>query len=709
MFEIKRGKPDPLGVTLTNGGANFSIFSRNATTVYLYVFDNFYDTNPIFEYEFDNISNRTGDTWHVWVKDVNVGTYYGYRIDGPYSPENGHRFNVKKFLIDPYAKAVTSSFQLDMRNDAIYGYNKYSEYSDLSFNNKDSLPAMPKGIIIDDDEFDWGNEKRPCLDPRDRIIYEVHVRGFTKNPNSKVKNPGTFEGFLEKLDHLKELGINSVELLPVFAFNPESVTNKNPITGERLYDYWGYNPLSFFALASQYTNTLGLKDQIDSFKNFVKELHSHGFEIILDVVYNHTGEGNELGPTVNFRGIDNSIYYMLDDINPRYYKNYSGCGNTLNCNHPIAKRLIIDSLRHWYVDMHVDGFRFDLAAILGRAPNGKWIGDLSLLNDISKDRILSKAHLIAEGWDAAGGYFIGDFPVGWSEWNGKFRDTVRIMVKGKNNVIADLATRIAGSSDLYGNGRKPYNSINFITCHDGFTLWDLVSYNKKHNEANGLNNKDGSNDNHSFNCGIEGETNNPRVIKARKKMIRNFITLLMISQGTPMILAGDEFGNTQFGNNNPYCQDNEISWIDWSLKEKNFDMFTYFKKMTDFRKKHYALRRKHFFEGSDHSDNSLKDINWYSRDGSSKNWSDGEKTLSFIVDGHRQEIGWDHDDDNIFVLINFEDIELPFSLPEFYKSKWKMISDTNVGFFDSPIIIEHNVIYLSPKSIVVMVSENGRT
>jgi isoamylase len=706
MYEIKNGKPDPLGTTIINGGTNFSIFSKNATRAYLYIFKNFYDTKPLIEFEFDSILNRTGDTWHVWIKDIKEGYFYGYRFDGPYSPEiDGSRFNIKKFLIDPYAKAVTSSFELDMNDYSIYGYDKYSEYLDLSFNNIDSLSSMPKGIIINDDSFDWENDKRPNLDPRDRIIYEVHVRGFTKNKNSKVSNPGTFEGFLEKLNHLKELGITSVELLPVFAFNPQSITNLNPLTKERLFDYWGYNPLSFFSVAGQYTSGLGLEDQINSFKRFVKQLHKNNFEVILDVVYNHTGEGNELGPTVNFRGIDNSIYYMLEN-NPRYYKNYSGCGNTLNCNHPIVKRLIIDSLRYWYVDMHVDGFRFDLAAILGRAPNGNWVGDLSLLNDIANDRILSKAHLIAEGWDAAGGYFIGEFPKGWSEWNGKFRDTIRIMVKGEHNLISDLATRMSGSSDLYGNGRKPYNSINFITCHDGFTLWDLVSYEKKHNEANGLNNTDGSNDNHSFNCGFEGETDNIDIINLRKKMVRNFITILMLSQGTPMILSGDEFLNTQFGNNNAYCQDNEISWIDWSLKEKNKDIFQYFKKMIDFRKNHCALRRKHFFEGQDHSNNSLKDINWYSRDGNVKNWSDGEKTLSFIIDGHRKEIGWDYDDDNILVIMNFENLELPFIVPEHESQKWYLVLDTSVGFADNKLI-ESNALYVSPKSILILVSRNG--
>ncbi len=703
MFDIYRGRPDPLGATIKNGGVNFAIFSKNAINVYLYVFENFYDVKPILQYEFDPKINRTGDTWHVYVKGLKNGYFYGYRLDGPYSPEiNGNRFNVKKFLIDPYAKAVTESFELDMNDTSIYGYNKYSDYLDLSFNTQDSLQSMPKGIIINDELFDWENDKRPFIDPRDRIIYEVHVRGFTKNPNSNVEYAGTFEGLLEKLDHIKELGVTSIELLPIFAFNPSSITNFNPLNGERLFDYWGYNPLSFFALASQYTSSLGLEDQINSFKNFVKTLHRENFEIILDVVYNHTGEGNELGPTLSFRGIDNAIYYMLDD-NPRYYKNYSGCGNTLNCNHPIVKRLIIDSLRYWYVDMHVDGFRFDLAAILGRAPNGRWVGDLSLLNDIANDRILSKAHLIAEGWDASGGYFIGEFPKGWSEWNGKFRDTVRRAVKGKENVIADLATRIAGSSDLYGKDRKPYNSINFITCHDGFTLWDLVSYANKHNEANGLNNTDGSNDNISFNCGVEGETDNEIIINERRKMVRNFITILMISQGTPMILSGDEFLNTQFGNNNPYCQDNEISWIDWDLKDKNKDIFEYFKKMIAFRKNHCALRRKHFFEGHDHSNNSLKDINWYSRDGAEKNWQDGEKTLSFVIDGHRQEIGWDHDDNNILVLINFEDIELPFIIPYFKNNKWTMVLDTNVGFFTTPKIMDHKIAYLSPKSIIVMV------
>ncbi|MDN5341507.1 glycogen debranching protein GlgX [Oceanotoga sp. DSM 15011] len=704
-FIVKRGYPTP-GATVDSEGVNFSIFTRNGTKVTLELYENFYDEEPIFKYDLQKIKNKTGDVWHIYVKGAKHNMFYGWRIDGVYDPESGHRFNYNKLLIDPYARAISST--LDFSDDYIYGYSKDSKYKDLSFSKKNSAISNCKSIIIDESIYDWGEDRKPDIKMRDTIIYEMHVRLFTINANSEVDNRGTFDGIIQKLEHLKELGITSIELMPVFEFSPNSNTNINPLNGEALKDIWGYNPLSFFAVSGNYSYGVKLGEQVFQFKDFVKILHKNNFEIILDVVYNHTGEGSELGPTLSFRGVDNSIYYILDN-NRRFYANYSGTGNTLNCSHSVVKQMILDSLRYWVTEMHVDGFRFDLAAILGRDSKGNWIGDLSLLKDIADDPILSGTKLIAEGWDAAGGYYVGEFPTGWAEWNGKFRDTVRRFVRGDNGQVGDLATRIAGSPDLFQkSGRHPWSSVNFITAHDGFTLWDLVSYNRKHNHMNGENNMDGANDNYSYNHGVEGYTDDLNIISLRKQQIKNFIVILMLSQGVPMILMGDEFCRTQYGNNNTYCQDNNISWVDWSFKDKNYDIFDFYRKMIKFRKNYSSLRRKHFFTGKDLKGDGFADITWHGIEPYKPDFGFYSHSLAFMINGEEYISKDGNINDDIYVALNSYNEPLKFTLPRLNNKNWYLIVDTSRShpndFLVSPEYIENDYT-LQPNSSVIMIGK----
>ncbi|WP_126992719.1 glycogen debranching protein GlgX [Thermosipho globiformans] len=702
-LKTKRGYPR-LGATPDDTGVNFAVFSRHAEKVVLELYQNYYDATPSHRFELDPNYNKTGDIWHIYVYGVGHGQYYGWRVYGPYDPENGKRFNHHKLLVDPYAKAISSSFDWD--SSSAYGYDINSPLKDLSFSKEDSAISPTKSIVIDDSKYDWQGDKQLHIPWEDTIIYEMHVRLFTINPTSKVKFPGTFLGIIEKLDHLKELGVTTIELMPIFEFNVNSIDRINPITGERLKDIWGYNPLGFFAVTGNYSVGLKLGEQVFLFKDFVKELHKNGFEVILDVVYNHTGEGNELGPTLNFRGFDNEIYYMLDPNNKRYYLNYSGCGNTLNCNHPVVKELIIDSLRYWATEMHVDGFRFDLAAVLGRTPDGRWIGDFSLLKDIAEDPILHGLKLIAEGWDAAGGYFLGEFPEGWAEWNGQYRDTVRKFVRGDEGVLVELAKRITGSQDLYGK-KRPHASINFITCHDGFTMRDLVSYNYKHNEENGENNRDGADENFSYNYGVEGETDDPKINEIRKRQVKNFITILMVSHGTPMILMGDEIYRTQYGNNNAYCQDNEKTWLDWTLKEKHQDIFRFFKKMIEFRKKHHALRRKHFFTGRDLTGDGIADISWHGIKPFQPDWGYHSHSIAFMISGSDFLCKDAKEDNDIFVILNQWREPLTFTLPILHGKTWYRVVDTAkpspYDFLDSPKQVGF-VYTAEPRSSVVLIS-----
>ncbi len=674
-FLTKRGKPYPFGATVKEDGVNFALFSHNATGVELLLFDSPEDKVPSHKFLLNPEENKTGAVWHIFISGLTHGQLYGYRVDGLYDPRRGHIFNKYKMLSDPYTKAVAGKYNWD--NEAALAYEKDSPQKNLSFNKKDNIPFTVKSVVIDDNLFDWTGDRTLKYDLEDSIIYEMHVRGFTFHPSSGTENPGTFKGIIEKIPYLKELGITAIELMPIHDFNPDENIKHNPVTGERLKNYWGYSPLSFFAPANWYSCNCRQGEQVEDFKEMVKACHRAGIEVILDVVYNHTGEGSMDGPICNFRGLDNSIYYMFD--HNYNYKNYSGCGNTFNCNHPAVKQLLLESLRYWVAEMHVDGFRFDLATILGRDRGGKWIGPYSILTDIREDPLLSEIKLIAEGWDAGGLYMVGQFPPGWAEWNGKYRDDVRRFMKGDPDLTGILATRIAGSSDLYGRGRNPFHSINFITCHDGFTLRDLVSYNYKHNYENGEDNYDGANDNFSWNCGTEGETKEAEILEMRIRQIKNYITILMLSQGTPMIFSGDEMFKTHMGNNNAYCQDTPLNWLDWKYLKENREIFRYFKEIIAFRKAHPALRRKEFFTGLDHDRDGIGDITWHGIKPYEPDWSFHSHSLAFMIDGCKEESGQEEDDNNIYMAINSYWKELKFELPDAGKGKsWYRVVDTHL-------------------------------
>lgn len=664
------------GAVVMGNGVNFGVYARHAEEMSLEIYREASDETPMYTYDLDRSYNRTGDTWHIYIEGLKPGYYYGWRAHGPYDLREGHRYDRGKLLLDPYAMVITP---------------------------KVSGKIPRKGVILDTSNFHIGKEFRPERGFEDSVIYEMHVRLFTMNPNSQVEERGTYRGLMEKIDHLKDLGVTAVELLPVFEFDETDILGVNPLTGERLKNVWGYNPIGFYAPTSNYMSgdkELGavVGEQVLQFKELVMALHEADIEVILDVVFNHTGEGNEKGPTLSFKGLDNRVYYMLEE-NKMYYANYSGTGNTLNCSHAVVKELIIDCLRYWYGKMDVDGFRFDLAAILGRDSEGRWIGDVSILKDIAQDSILSGAKLIAEGWDAAGGYFLGSFPKGWAEWNGKFRDTVRKFIKGDPGQVSDLATRIVGSPDLFSNRRDPSHSINFVTAHDGFTMWDLVSYNEKQNHANGERNMDGEVHNNSWNHGIEGETEDKEVIRLRKQQIKNFIVILMISQGVPMILMGDEMGKTQRGNNNAYCQDNDLNWLDWSRMDANRDIYDFMKRMIAFRKENPSLKRKHFFTGID----SGGDISWHGIGAGKPDWSRDSKSLAFMIRGSR---GNENSERDIYVVLNAYHADLEFQLPKVEGKRWYRVVDTGSqdDFLDIPVSVESKGYIVKARSSIVLIS-----
>lgn len=704
----KRGRAYPLGATVKRDSVNFAIFSKHATGVKLLLFNSSEDIIPAHVIKLEPGINKTGDIWHIEVLNTGHGQLYGYKVDGLYSPAKGQIFNGHKLLTDPYSRAVTGEYKWDAPE--VLAYVKDSSGKQTSFNKKDNTPFTVKSVVIDDSLFDWSGDKNLRYELEDSIIYEMHVRGFTVHSSSGVKHPGKFKGIIEKLPYLKELGITAIELMPIHEFNPDENIKHNPVTGKRLRNYWGYSPLSFFAPANWYSCNCNSGEQVKEFKELVKACHCAGIEVILDVVYNHTGEGGIDGPICSFRGLDNSIYYMLDS---NYnYKNYSGCGNTFNCNYPVVKQLLLDSLRYWVTEMHIDGFRFDLATILGRDPQGQWIGPYSILNDIEKDPVLSGIKLIAEGWDAGGLYMVGHFPPGWAEWNGKYRDDIRRFLKGDGGLSGVIATRLAGSSDLYGIGRNPFHSINFITCHDGFSLRDLVSYNYKHNIENGEDNRDGADDNYSWNCGVEGKTTRPSVKNLRTRQIKNFITVLMISQGTPMILSGDEMFKTHRGNNNAYCQDNELNWLNWNDLKENREIFKFFKGIILFRKSHPALRRKDFFKGIDHDLDGLRDISWHGIKPYEPDWSYHSHSVAFMIDGCKEESGQDEDDDHIYAAINSYWKELTFELPSLEEEKnWYRVVDT---YLQPPrdimppgkeLKVKKKIYTVKPRSVVVFIGK----
>lgn len=664
--KISEGKFYPLGAALFHNGVNFAIYSHHAKQVFLLLFDK-PDGNPT-----DIIELEKGErhVWHVFVHGVKAGQLYGYKIRGDYDPKNGLRFNENKFLIDPYSKAVTG--KAVNKNGLLFGYDSNSDTADLSFDNRDSSAIMPKSVVIDD-KFNWQNDKHPDIPLEKSIIYEAHLKGFTADKSSRVKHPGTYLGFIEKIPYLKKLGITAVELLPIQEHYVEDFLIKKGLT-----NYWGYNTIGFFAPESSYSVSPKRGGQTGEFKTLVRELHKEGIEVILDVVYNHTGEGNELGPTLCFRGIDNPIYYCLNGQNDqpkRFYYNYTGCGNAINSSNPHVIKFILDSLRYWVEVMHVDGFRFDLASVLGR-DRGEFTNTSAFFDVISQDPVLSRVKLIAEPWDLEM-YAAGKFPIDWSEWNGRFRDTIRRFFKGDQGQLFDLQKRMAGSPDLYGeDGRTPYNSINFVTCHDGFTLNDLVSYNSKHNEANKEENKDGTNDNWSCNCGEEGLTQNKEIQNERIQLAKNFVCALFFASGTPMFLGGDEFLRTQKGNNNAYCQDNKINWFDWNLAYKNRKFTEFCINVINLIKNYRALQMKRHTAGYTLPEMLHFKHAYYDKNLNEPNWSDPNlKTFSVHLYA-KEKNGKEYD---FFGIQNADSISLHVSLPQLESGKkWKRKIDTSL-------------------------------
>jgi glycogen operon protein len=634
----------PLGAHPDDRGVQFSLFSRHATRVWIALFDHPEDAAPREELELTAENHRTGDLWHAHVSGLEAGQLYLYRVEGPADPGQGHRFAPDRYLIDPYARALTGGFAWDLaRNAGPVSASKRREAS---------AEGIPKSIVVDP-SFDWQGDRPLSYPLRTSVIYETHVRGLTMHESSGVANPGTYRGVVEMIPYLQELGVTSLELLPVQEFDSSGNARRNPYTGERLRDYWGYNTIGFFAPNGRYATSASAGEQVAEFKEMVRELHRAGIEVILDVVFNHTGEGDERGPTLHFRGLDNAVFYLLDE-NRRYYRDFSGCGNTVNCNHPVVQGFILDCLRYWVVEMHVDGFRFDLASILGRDRDGNLMENPPLLERIAEEPVLRNTKLIAEAWDAGGAYQVGGFPGGrWAEWNDRFRDDVRRFWRGDRGMAAHIATRLTGSSDLYlRDGRKPFHSVNFITSHDGFTLRDLVSYSRKHNQANEEQNKDGHDANFSAHYGVEGETQDARINRTRRRQQKNFLMTLFLSLGTPMLLGGDELGRTQGGNNNAYCQDNEISWHDYSLLEEYADVHRFVRMLIEFRRVHPAFLRPEFFTGSDSNFNAIPDITWYDEIGNGMNWSRRRNIIAFRIDGSRAEIMADRDDNDFYVMLN---------------------------------------------------------
>jgi isoamylase len=678
-IKLLRGKPYPLGATWDGNGTHFAVFSEHATKVELCLFDS---AEARSESGRLSLPERTDLVWHGYLPGIRPGQLYGYRIHGPYAPEQGHRFNPNKIVLDPYAKAIGRRVSW---GDELFGYRIGDPKEDLSMDEYDNAAVAPLAAVIDP-EFTWRDDRPPKIPWHQTLIYEAHVRGFTRL-NLEVPEPlrGTYAGFASEpsLRHLSELGVTAVEMMPIH----HHIDERNLI--ERgLSNYWGYNTLSFFAPDLRYASVGSSVGSVVEFKNMVRELHNAGIEIILDVVYNHTAEGNHLGPTLSLRGIDNSAYYRLTEENPRYYMDFTGCGNTLNMRHPRVIQLIMDSLRYWVLEMHVDGFRFDLASALARELyEVDKLG--SFFDVIHQDPVLSQVKLIAEPWDLeAGGYQVGNFPIGWAEWNGKYRDTVRRFWKGDGGTLSEFATRLSGSSDLYeSSGRLPHASVNFVTSHDGFTLQDLVSYNDKHNEANGENNSDGDDNNLSWNCGAEGPTGNPAIAALRERQKRNLIATLLLSQGVPMIRGGDELSHTQAGNNNAYCQDNEVGWLDWDLSEAEKEFLEFVRKVVNIWRSQPVLKRRHFFYGRKLRGSDIKDITWFNAVGgemSDEEWNAGfircfGVRLSGDLLNETDEEGRPVKGDTLLILMNAHHEEIGFKLPAAKDGdRWELLLDTSL-------------------------------
>ncbi|MDU9049467.1 MAG: glycogen debranching protein GlgX [Candidatus Electrothrix sp. Rat3] len=657
-FPTFSGSPQPLGATVTPAGINFALFSRHAEKVTLVLGVKDACESSRFEIPLDPKLHKTGDIWHIQVSGLPTYLRYGYKLSGPEERHRGLTYDDSLIMLDPYAKEVRSP--------------RWGK-------DRTSIHYQACGLIPRD-TYDWEGDRPLNIPLQDTVIYEMHVRGFTQHSSSQCSFPGTFKGICEKIDYMKALGITAVELMPVTEFDETECLFHNPETGEKLRNYWGYSPLSFFAPKASYSSDSA--HPLREFRDMVKTLHKAGIEVILDIVFNHTSEGGWDGPTTSFRGIDNPIYYLLDP-QTKEYLNFSGCGNTCNCNHPIVRTLIMDALHWWVIEMHVDGFRFDLASILGRDQNGNVLSNPPVVEMIAEDPVLAETKIIAEAWDAAGLYQVGHFSPHhrWAEWNGRFRDDTRMFMNGTPGMVSALATRIAGSSDLYQhNGRRPCNSINFITSHDGFTLADLVSYNEKQNLANGENNRDGDNNNLSWDSGAPGPTANPTVLALRQRRIKTMAVILFLSQGVPMLVAGDEFGQTQQGNNNAWCQDNEISWLNWNLVESNKGQVRFFRKLIQLRREHAIFRRVNFFEVNNPDAPPIgQSILWQALEPGREDWSEHAHALSFLLKGSTIDDG---DNADFFIMLNgHSEQEALFTIPgpdtETGPCFWKKIIDTN--------------------------------
>jgi isoamylase len=700
--KILPGKPFPLGATYDGEGVNFTLYSENATAVELCLFD----SEGTQELDKVMMTERTDFIWHIYISGLNPGQLYGYRVHGPFEPSNGHRFNPNKLLIDPYAKAVSGIIQWD---DSLFAYQIGHPDEDLSFSETDSAPFIPKSVVVDE-TFDWGDDVSPSLQYYNTIIYETHVKGFTQlNPEIPEDIRGSYAamGHPATISYLKNLGITAIELMPVHHF----VTDRS-LKEKGLANYWGYNTIGFFAPDARYASSGVRGEQVTEFKAMVKELHKAGIQVILDVVYNHTAEGNQMGPTLSFKGIDNGSYYRLTD-DKRYYNDYTGTGNTLNANLPNVLRLMMDSLRYWITEMHVDGFRFDLAATLARELHE--VNRLSAFFDIiHQDPVISQVKLIAEPWDIGeDGYQVGKFPLGWAEWNGKFRDCIRDYWSGSENTLAEFADRITGSADLYKDYRRPTASINLVTAHDGFTLHDLVSYNEKHNDANGEGNNDGESNNRSCNYGAEGLTDDDGINQLRKRQKRNFLATLFLSQGVPMLVAGDELSRTQQGNNNAYCQDNEISWLDWANADHELLEFT--RKLISLRNSHSVFSRKNWFKGVPAKNTRIEDIAWFLPDGTQmeeEHWSQNfAKSVAMYLSGQGirsvDSEGRPVVDDNFYLIFNAHHEGVDYQLPgPRYGDSWQLVLDTSqTGDGEQVQLKPNEPIHVEGRSVVLLQNE----
>ncbi len=679
--------PLPYGAILHEGGVQFVVFSRSATAMRLMLYNRVEDREPADVISFDRDTDRWGDIWSIFVPGLSAGQLYHFQADGPYAPDRGQLFDGKARLVDPYAKALAGHF----------------------LPSTDGIIRPPKCVVIDD-HFDWEDDRHLRRNLSESVIYEMHVRGFTRDPSSKVEHPGTYLGVIEKIPYLKSLGVTAVELMPVHEFPteaPDGLPTARP-------NYWGYDPLAFFGPHRGYASGTEPGCQVNEFKTMVKALHQAGIEVILDVVFNHTAEGNELGPTLSMKGLENKVYYMLGN-GGSYYRNYTGCGNTINGNHPIVRELIFLCLRHWVHNYHIDGFRFDLASILSRDRNGDLLPNPPTVEMIAEDPLLADTKIIAEAWDAAGAYQVGSFAnLRWAEWNGRYRDDVRRFWRGDGGMTGALATRLAGSSDLYQpGGRSPYHSINFITSHDGFPLNDLVSYSQKHNEENGEGNRDGDNNNYSYNHGVEGPTRRRSIETIRQRQLRNMIATLMLSQGVPMLVSGDECRRTQSGNNNAYCQDNPTSWFNWALVERNADLFRFSQTLINFRRANPALRRSTFLEGKPALPGELPDVAWFGAEGREMDWYRDHQTITCMLSA---PVGGDvrgATAKHVLIMANGSTQARDFIVPIVgQKLVWRRFVDTGADApndifpeFDGPAIVPGRLVHLEERSLVCFVAE----